>query len=110
MDQAHQHARLDRRYWEYAASDGCELYRVDNCGFLSGYVAYRYAPEWWKRHNYLLSGALDAGLAFMGVALYLCLGLEDISLSWWGNDIDGCPLAICPTEKGVAVKGCPVVY
>ncbi|KMT12443.1 hypothetical protein BVRB_5g103720 [Beta vulgaris subsp. vulgaris] len=79
-------------------------------GFLSGYVAFRYAPEWWERHNYLLSGALDAGLAFMGVALYLCLGLEEVSLSWWGNDLDGCPYASCPTEKGIMVQGCPVVY
>ncbi|CAO2819317.1 unnamed protein product [Amaranthus hypochondriacus] len=78
-------------------------------GFLSGYVAFRYAPEWWKRHNYLLSGALDAGLAFMGVALYLCLGSEDLSLRWWGNDLDGCPYASCPTQKGVLVSGCPVV-
>ncbi|XP_021857147.2 oligopeptide transporter 7-like isoform X2 [Spinacia oleracea] len=79
-------------------------------GFLSGFVVFRYAPEWWQRHNYLLSGALDAGLAFMGVALYLCLGLEDVSLSWWGNDLDGCPYASCPTEKGVVVQGCPIVY
>ncbi|KAH9616337.1 hypothetical protein KSS87_000617 [Heliosperma pusillum] len=79
-------------------------------GFLSGYVAFRYAPEWWERHNYLLSGALDAGLAFMGVALYLCLGLEDVSMSWWGNELDGCPYASCPTQKGVFVQGCPVVY
>lgn len=79
-------------------------------GFLSGYVAFRYAPEWWERHNYLLSGALDAGLAFMGVALYLCLGLEDVNLSWWGNDLDGCPYASCPTQKGVIVDGCPVIY
>ncbi|KAL2903094.1 Oligopeptide transporter 7 [Bienertia sinuspersici] len=68
-------------------------------GFLSGYVVFRYAPEWWKRHNYLLSGALDAGLAFMGVALYFFLGSEDHSVSWWGNDLDGCPYASCPTEK-----------
>ncbi|KAG2680726.1 hypothetical protein I3843_11G112200 [Carya illinoinensis] len=79
-------------------------------GFLSGFVAYRYMPDWWQRHNYVLSGALDAGLAFMGVLLYFCLGLEDISLSWWGNDLDGCPLASCPTAKGVVVEGCPVVY
>ncbi|KAL9244154.1 hypothetical protein vseg_017959 [Gypsophila vaccaria] len=78
-------------------------------GFLSGYVAFRYAPQWWERHNYLLSGALDAGLAFMGVALYLCLGLENVSLSWWGNDLDACPYASCPTQKGVFVQGCPVV-
>ncbi|XP_042479613.1 oligopeptide transporter 7-like isoform X1 [Macadamia integrifolia] len=77
-------------------------------GFLSGFVAYRYRRDWWQRHNYVLSGALDAGLAFMGVLLYLCLGLEDISLSWWGTNLDGCPLATCPTAKGVMVEGCPV--
>nr|XP_023879984.1 oligopeptide transporter 7-like [Quercus suber]POE76291.1 oligopeptide transporter 7 [Quercus suber] len=79
-------------------------------GFLSGFVAYRYMPNWWQRNNYVLSGALDAGLAFMGVLLYFCLGLEDVSLSWWGNDLDGCPLASCPTAIGVVVEGCPVVY
>ncbi|XP_077248497.1 oligopeptide transporter 7-like isoform X2 [Tasmannia lanceolata] len=77
-------------------------------GFLSGFVLYRYRRDWWQRHNYVLSGALDSGLAFMGVLLYLCLGLENISLNWWGNDLDGCPLASCPTAKGIVVEGCPV--
>ncbi|KAG2609058.1 oligopeptide transporter 7-like [Panicum virgatum] len=77
-------------------------------GFLSGYVVYRYRRDWWERHNYLLSGALDAGLAFMAVLIYLCLGLENISLNWWGNNLDGCPLASCPTAKGIVVEGCPV--
>ncbi|KAI4381009.1 hypothetical protein MLD38_007128 [Melastoma candidum] len=76
-------------------------------GFLSGYVAYRYYRGWWSRHNYLLSGALDAGLAFMGVLLYLCLGMEGVELDWWGGAPDGCPLATCPTAQGVFVKGCP---
>ncbi|KAL6606552.1 hypothetical protein ACP70R_042205 [Stipagrostis hirtigluma subsp. patula] len=76
--------------------------------FLSGYVVYKYRRVWWERHNYLLSGALDAGLAFMAVLLYLCLGLENNSLKWWGNDLDGCPLASCPTTKGIIVDGCPV--
>ncbi|KAF0902385.1 hypothetical protein E2562_016227 [Oryza meyeriana var. granulata] len=76
--------------------------------FLSGYVVYKYRRYWWERHNYLLSGALDAGLVFMAVLLYLCLGLEKISLNWWGNDLDGCPLASCPTAKGITVEGCPV--
>lgn len=78
-------------------------------GFLSGFVVYRYRPDWWQRHNYVLSGALDAGLAFMGVLLYLCLGLENIGLNWWGNELDGCPYASCPTAQGIAVAGCPVV-
>ncbi|KAK7262965.1 hypothetical protein RJT34_30548 [Clitoria ternatea] len=70
-------------------------------GFLSGFIIYRYYRGWWIRHNYVLSGALDAGLAFMGVLLYLCLGMEHISLNWWGSDSDGCPLASCPTAPGV---------
>ncbi|XP_042426388.1 oligopeptide transporter 7-like isoform X1 [Zingiber officinale] len=77
-------------------------------GFLSGYVVYRYRRDWWKRHNYVLSGALDAGLAFMAVLIYLCLELENVSLHWWGNELDGCPLASCPTATGVVVEGCPV--
>ncbi|KAJ4776593.1 oligopeptide transporter [Rhynchospora pubera] len=77
-------------------------------GFLSGYVVYKYKRDWWQRHNYVLSGALDAGLAFMAILIYLCLGLEKITLKWWGNYLDGCPLATCPTAKGVVVDGCPV--
>ncbi|KAJ3672457.1 hypothetical protein LUZ60_007178 [Juncus effusus] len=77
-------------------------------GFLSGYVVYNYKRDWWVRHNYVLSGALDAGLAFMAVLIYLGLELEEVSLNWWGNDLDGCPLASCPTAKGIVVDGCPV--
>ncbi|ESW28162.1 hypothetical protein PHAVU_003G263900 [Phaseolus vulgaris] len=77
-------------------------------GFVSGFVVYRYYRGWWSRHNYVLSGALDAGLAFMGVLLYLCLGMEHISLNWWGSDSDGCPLASCPTAPGVESEGCPL--
>ncbi|EPS60258.1 hypothetical protein M569_14546, partial [Genlisea aurea] len=65
-------------------------------GFVSGYVVYNYRPDLWERHNYVLSGALDAGLAFMGVVMYLSLGLENVGVEWWGNDLDGCPLASCP--------------
>ncbi|XP_031257591.1 oligopeptide transporter 7-like isoform X2 [Pistacia vera] len=77
-------------------------------GFASGFIAYRYHRDWWSRHNYVLSGALDAGLAFMGVLLYLCLGMGHVSLNWWKSNSDGCPLASCPTEPGVIVKGCPL--
>ncbi|KAJ8549189.1 hypothetical protein K7X08_032896 [Anisodus acutangulus] len=76
--------------------------------FLSGFVGYRYYRNLWSRHNYVLSGALDAGLAFMGVLLYLCLGMEHVRLDWWGSDADRCPLAKCPTAEGIVVKGCPI--
>ncbi|KAE8663397.1 Oligopeptide transporter 7 [Hibiscus syriacus] len=54
-------------------------------GFLSVFVAYRYLPDLWRRYNYVLFGALDAGLAFMGVLLYLCSGLENI-IVWIGGE------------------------
>ncbi|KAH0700153.1 hypothetical protein KY284_014368 [Solanum tuberosum] len=76
--------------------------------FISGFAVYRYYKIWWSRHNYVLSGALDAGLAFMGVLLYLCLGQEHVSLQWWGSHTDACPLASCPTVKGIVVDGCPI--
>ncbi|KAK4273865.1 hypothetical protein QN277_017177 [Acacia crassicarpa] len=77
-------------------------------GFLSGFVAYRYRPEWWKRYNYVLSGGLDAGTAFVTILIFLTLGSKGIAVDWWGNNVEGCPLASCPTAKGVVVDGCPV--
>ncbi|KAE8662727.1 Oligopeptide transporter 6 [Hibiscus syriacus] len=76
--------------------------------FLFGYVLYKYRPEWWKRYNYVLSGGLDAGTAFMTILLFLALQSKDIGLQWWGNNGEGCPLAACPTAKGVIADGCPV--
>lgn len=75
--------------------------------FLSGYVIFRYKQQWWTRYNYVMSGGLDAGTAFMTIFLFLTL--NGISIDWWGNgNVDGCPLARCPTAKGVAVASCPV--
>ncbi|CAI8598544.1 unnamed protein product [Vicia faba] len=78
-------------------------------GFISGYIIYRYKQDWWKRYNYVFSGGLDAGTAFMTILLFLTLGSNNISLTWWGNNVEGCPLAGCPTAKGIIVKGCPVL-
>ncbi|KAK9103939.1 hypothetical protein Sjap_021193 [Stephania japonica] len=72
--------------------------------FLAGFLLFRYRQDWWRRHNYVLSGGLDAGLAFMGVVQFLALG--STSIDWWGNR-GSCPLAACPTAKGVVADGCP---
>ncbi|XP_002960906.2 oligopeptide transporter 4 [Selaginella moellendorffii] len=78
-------------------------------GVVFNYFVYKYRKAWWKRYNYVLSAALDAGSAFMAVVLYFSLGLEDVSLTWWGtSDRDHCPLAKCPTQPGIVVDGCPV--
>ncbi|XP_052209215.1 oligopeptide transporter 6 [Diospyros lotus] len=77
-------------------------------GFLSGYVLFRYHPKWWERYNYVLSGGLDAGTAFMSVLIFISLQLPGVQLNWWGGTSDKCPLASCPTAKGISVEGCPV--
>ncbi|KAL9272271.1 Oligopeptide transporter 8-like protein [Drosera capensis] len=77
--------------------------------FLSGYVLFRYRQDWWAKYNYVLSGGLDAGNAFLTILLFFCLQyVSNISIAWWGNNGEGCPLAACPTAKGVVVDGCPI--
>ncbi|CAM8930566.1 unnamed protein product [Rhodiola kirilowii] len=78
-------------------------------GFISGFVFYRYRPQIWERYNYVLSGGLDAGTAFMTILIFLTLGSKGIGISWWGNNPEGCPLVSCPTAKGMGggSTGCP---
>eukprot|EP00262_Sarcandra_glabra_P020063 TRINITY_DN7880_c0_g1_i1.p1 TRINITY_DN7880_c0_g1~~TRINITY_DN7880_c0_g1_i1.p1 ORF type:complete len:755 (-),score=78.99 TRINITY_DN7880_c0_g1_i1:289-2256(-) len=77
-------------------------------GTIFNYFVFRYKKGWWQRYNYVLSAALDAGTAFMGVLLFFALQNENRNLKWWGTELDHCPLASCPTEPGISVKGCPV--
>ncbi|XP_023880342.2 oligopeptide transporter 1 [Quercus suber] len=79
-------------------------------GLFFNFYVFRKYKGWWARHNYVLSAALDAGVAFMGVILFFALQSKDISgPSWWGMDADDhCPLASCPTAPGIEVEGCPV--
>ncbi|CAL9106809.1 unnamed protein product [Musa textilis] len=76
-------------------------------GTVFNYAVYRRRKKWWERYNYILSAAMDAGVAFMGVLLYFALNMETTTIDWWGTD-EHCPLATCPTARGVQVDGCPV--
>lgn len=84
-------------------------------GFIFQYVAFRHYSSWWKRYNYVLSAALDTGVAIAGPLLFLTLNHKKGELSWWGNPnkaVDHCPLALCPTAKGIDVTAslpsCPI--
>ncbi|XP_057773220.1 oligopeptide transporter 4-like [Salvia miltiorrhiza] len=77
-------------------------------GTVFNFFVFRYRKKWWQRYNYILSAALDAGVAFMAVLLYFSTGIENKSVTWWGNEGEHCGLAICPTAKGVVVENCPV--
>lgn len=77
-------------------------------GTIFNYFVFKYRKEWWRKYNYVLSAALDAGLAFMAVILYFCLQMSDIGITWWGNNGEHCPLSRCPTAPGIVVEGCPL--
>ncbi|KAG2535184.1 hypothetical protein PVAP13_9NG098500 [Panicum virgatum] len=77
-------------------------------GTIFNYFVFRYRKGWWQKYNYVLSAALDAGTAFMGVLIFFALQNAHHELKWWGTEVDHCPLASCPTAPGIAVKGCPV--
>ncbi|KAI3842417.1 hypothetical protein MKW92_022591 [Papaver armeniacum] len=77
-------------------------------GTIFNFFVFRYRKQWWQRYNYVLSAALDAGVAFMAVLLYFSVSLENINVDWWGTRGEHCDLARCPTAKGVIVDGCPI--
>ncbi|KAM7523087.1 hypothetical protein LguiA_012989 [Lonicera macranthoides] len=77
-------------------------------GTIFNYFIFKYRKGWWQKYNYVLSVAMDAGTAFMGVLLFIALKNEGIVFKWWGSVPDHCPLASCPTEPGIVVKGCPI--
>ncbi|XP_043692383.1 oligopeptide transporter 1-like [Telopea speciosissima] len=76
--------------------------------FFNVYVYRRYRG-WWARHNYVLSAALDAGVAFLVLLAYFTLQMNGISgPDWWGADEgDHCLLATCPRDPKIMVDGCP---
>ena len=76
-------------------------------GAVFNFFVFRYHKGWWKRYNYVLSAAMDAGVAIMGVVIYFALSGHP--LDWWGSRGEHCDLATCPTARGVQVDGCPVL-
>ncbi|GMN59110.1 hypothetical protein TIFTF001_028196 [Ficus carica] len=80
-------------------------------GIYFNFYVYNKYKGWWAKHNYILSAALDAGLAFLAILLYFALQSKEIwGPNWWGlATSDHCPLAACPTAPGIVAKGCPVL-
>ncbi|KIO25491.1 hypothetical protein M407DRAFT_210540 [Tulasnella calospora MUT 4182] len=82
-------------------------------GFIFQYIIRRRHFAWWAKYNYVLSAALDSGVALSVIFIFFCLQYpkngtigENNILSWWGNtvwtvnaDAHGKPLWPLP-EKG----------
>jgi OPT family small oligopeptide transporter len=81
-------------------------------GFIFQYVIRRRHFSWWTKYNYVLSAALDSGLAVSIILIFFCLqypqngtiGLNTIQ-SWWGNKVflntaDGNSLPLLTLPEG----------
>jgi len=63
-------------------------------GFTFQWFMRRYHFRWWMRYNYILSAALDAGVALATIVIFFAvqfpengtIGLNTIQL-WWGNTV-----------------------
>lgn len=50
------------------------------------YIKSRYLA-WWQKYNFVLSGAMDAGVAFSAIIIFFAVQYKEHYLSWWGNDV-----------------------
>ncbi|GJJ70025.1 hypothetical protein EMPS_02374 [Entomortierella parvispora] len=62
-------------------------------GFVFQYCVRRYRSEWYQRFNYVMSAALDSGVAISALVIFFTLQVHGIDFpSWWGTNMNHCPL------------------
>jgi hypothetical protein len=72
-------------------------------GYIFNKVIRSRARGWWLSYNYILSAALDTGLAFGTILIFFALQLPQIEPPvWWGNTIDGSTLDA--NNKAIRIK------
>ncbi|KAI8380977.1 OPT family small oligopeptide transporter [Radiomyces spectabilis] len=66
-------------------------------GFIFNFFIKRRRSAWWKKYNYVLSAALDSGVAICAIIIFFAFQNSEIHFPrWWGNNpdsVDQCPLA-----------------
>lgn len=58
-------------------------------GFTFNYFIRRYRFRWWMRYNYILSAALDAGVAIAMIVIFFVVQYPKggFEINWWGNTV-----------------------
>ncbi|KAH7104863.1 OPT oligopeptide transporter [Auriculariales sp. MPI-PUGE-AT-0066] len=59
-------------------------------GFIFQYIVRRRRFQWWAHYNYILSAALDSGVAVATIIIFFALQYPDIKSTldtWWGNKV-----------------------
>jgi hypothetical protein len=56
-------------------------------GFIFNYFIRRHHFRWWMRYNYILSAALDAGVALSVILVFFSVQFPKggFTINWWGN-------------------------
>ncbi|OBZ72977.1 Sexual differentiation process protein isp4 [Grifola frondosa] len=83
-------------------------------GFIFNYVIRRRHFSWWTKYNYILSAALDSGVAIAVILVFFCLqypkngsiGLNNIQ-TWWGNTVSINTADFGPNGGGTPVSVAP---
>lgn len=59
--------------------------------FVIGFGWNHYVREWYRtfhvKYTYILSAAIDSGVAISAVIIFLCVAYPAGALSWWGNNV-----------------------
>ncbi|KAK9258909.1 OPT oligopeptide transporter protein-domain-containing protein [Lipomyces tetrasporus] len=50
------------------------------------FIRRRYLA-WWEKYNYVLSSALDTGVAFSAIIIFFAVNYHPKKLNWWGNTV-----------------------
>jgi OPT family small oligopeptide transporter len=58
--------------------------------FVFQFYMYRYRHGWWSKFNYVLSAAMDSGVAVSGIAIFFAFQYWGTEIAWWGTEKD-CP-------------------
>ncbi|KAI8604603.1 OPT family small oligopeptide transporter [Dissophora ornata] len=62
-------------------------------GFIFQFWVRRYRNSWYNRFNYILSAALDSGVAVAALVIFFSLQMQGNDFpNWWGTNMDHCPL------------------
>ncbi|EGN96301.1 hypothetical protein SERLA73DRAFT_112539 [Serpula lacrymans var. lacrymans S7.3] len=63
-------------------------------GFIFQYVIRRRHFSWWTKYNYVLSAAMDSGVAIATIVIFFCLQYPENGMigaktiqTWWGNTV-----------------------
>jgi len=59
-------------------------------GCIFQFFIFRYRNKWWSKFNYVLSAAMDSGVALCGLFLFFAFQARGASVNWWGT-LPDCP-------------------